>query len=107
MCKKDSKERGKQSSGRTRSLGRTSCQEESNPSRNYDSCPKGGCSGLHPRHCKETGTLIMGLTPWQLTKPKPAGILHVQQGKEETGKQEIPATPDSWRSCSWRKSAAA
>lgn len=40
VCKKDGKERGKQSSGRTRSLGRTSCREESNPSRNYDPCPK-------------------------------------------------------------------
>lgn len=40
----------------------------------------------------ETGTVITALTPWQLTKPEPAGILQAQRGKEETGKREIPAT---------------
>lgn len=85
-------------------MGHTSCRQESNPSRNYHPCPKGGRSPRHPRHCKETGTVIMGLTPWQLTEPKPAGILQARQGKEETGKREIPATQGSSRICSWRKS---
>lgn len=61
---------------------------------------------LHPRRCKETGMVIMGLIPWQITKPKPPGTLQTQEGKEETGKQEIPAMQANWRIRSWRKSVA-
>lgn len=61
---------------------------------------------LHPRQGRETGTVIKALTPWQFTKAEPAGILRAQQGKEETGKREIPATQGSWRICSGRKSLA-
>lgn len=34
----------------------------------------------------------MGLISWQITKLKPPGTLQSQLRKEETGKQEIPAT---------------
>lgn len=47
---------------------------------------------LNTRHCKETGIVIMGLISWQITKMKPPGTLQTQLRKEETGKQEIPAT---------------
>lgn len=58
VYKKDSKERGKQSLGRNRDLGRSSCREESNPSRNYDSFMPQRRT-LHPRQGWETGTVIM------------------------------------------------
>lgn len=67
--KKEAKERGKQSSVRTRVLGCASCQEEPNPSRNSGFMPQSRMhTGLHPRHCKETGTVIMVFIPWQVTK---------------------------------------
>ena len=64
-------------------------------------------AGLHPQRCKETGKVIMGLIPWRITKPQPPGTLQIQQGKEETGKQEIPAVQANWTTCWWRKSVAA
>lgn len=45
-------------------------------------------AGLHPRHCKETGTVIMGLAPWQLTKPKPAGILRASRERRKRESQK-------------------
>lgn len=67
--KKDAEERAKQSSVRTRALGCTSCQEEPNPSRNSGFMPQSRMhTGLHPRRCKETGTVIMAFIPWQVTK---------------------------------------
>lgn len=63
-------------------------------------------TGAHPRRCKETGTVIMGLIPWQVTKPKPPGILQTHQGKEETGKQEIPAMQAD-RRIRWRRKSVA
>lgn len=64
-------------------------------------------TSLHPRRCKETGMVIMGLIPQRITKPKPPGTLQTQQGKEETGKQEIPAMQANRGICSWSKSVAA